>query len=141
MKLFVDIWGWLTLHYKNESKHQETVNLYRRFTSQNQRIYTTDYVLDETFTLFFKRLHPALASQSMKLLIEVFKAEKFNLVWITEERFFKAQELRIKFVDKPLISFTDLTSMVVMKEFGIECVLTGDAHFIQVCMGFQKIPQ
>ena len=31
--------------------------------------------------------------------------------------------------------------MVVMKEFGIEYVLTGDAHFIQVDMGFQKIPQ
>ncbi|WP_287289493.1 hypothetical protein, partial [Okeania sp. SIO2B9] len=91
IKLFVDIWGWLTLHDKNKSKHQEAVNLYRHFTSQNQRFYTTDYVLDETFTLFLKRLHPSLAGQSMKLLIEVFKVEKFNLVWITEERFFKVQ--------------------------------------------------
>ena len=86
-KLFVDTWGWLTLHDKNESKHQEAVNFYRSFTLKNQRIYTTDYVLDETFTLFFKRLHLALARQSMESLIKVFRAENFNLVWITEERF------------------------------------------------------
>lgn len=139
-KLFVDTWGWLTLHDKNESKHQEVVNVYRSFTSQNKVIYTTDYVLDETLTLFFKRLHPALARKSMESLIEVFETEKFNLVWITQERFFEAQELRTRFMDKPQISFTDLTSMVVMKELGIEFVLTGDAHFIKVGMGFQKIP-
>ncbi|WP_293129686.1 hypothetical protein [Okeania sp. SIO3I5] len=28
--------------------------------------------------------------------------------------------------------------MVVMKEFGIQYVLTGDAHFIQVAMRFTK---
>ena len=139
-KLFVDTWGWLTLHNRNEAKHQEVVNFYRSFTSQNKVIYTTDYVLDETFTLFFKRLYPALARQSMESLIEVFKREKFKLVWINDERFFEAQKLWVRFMDKPQISFTDLTSMVVMKELGIELVLTGDAHFMQLGMGFQKIP-
>lgn len=139
-KLFVDTWGWLTLHDKNESKHREVVNFYRSFTSKNKVIYTTDYILDETFTLFFKRLYPALARQSMESLMEVFKAPNFHLVSISEERFLETQKLRVRFVDKPQISFTDLTSMVVMKELGIELVLTGDAHFIQVGMGFKTVP-
>ena len=74
------------------------------------------------------------------MLINAFREKDFNLVWITAERFAQTQALRIKYLDKPQISFTDLTSMAVMKELGIEAVLTGDAHFTQVGMGFQKIP-
>jgi len=139
-KLFVDTWGWLTLHDKGEDKHQDVVDFYINFQSKNGVIYTTDYVFDETFTLFFKRLPATQAKRSMEVLTDVFLNERFNLVQITAERFTAAQTLRIKFLDKPQISFTDLTSMVVMKELGIEMVLTGDAHFIQVGMGFQKIP-
>jgi predicted nucleic acid-binding protein len=39
-----------------------------------------------------------------------------------------------------MISFTDLTSMVVMKELGIMSILTDDDHFVHVGMGFQKVP-
>ena len=103
MKLFVDTWGWLTLRDKREVRHRETQAYYHRFRDQNGRLVTTDYVLDETFTLFFKRL-------------------------------------RLKFEDKPRILFTDLSSMVVMKELGIADILTGDTHFVQVGMGFVTVP-
>jgi len=61
-------------------------------------------------------------------------------MWITEERFKTALEWRHKYDDKPRISFTDFTSMVVMGELGITDVLTEDDHFIQVGMGFNKVP-
>ncbi|MCL5995064.1 MAG: hypothetical protein M1546_03285 [Chloroflexi bacterium] len=48
--------------------------------------------------------------------------------------------LRLKFSDKPDISFTDLTSMVVMTELGITQIMTADAHFTHVGMGFQCVP-
>ncbi len=139
-KLFVDTWGWLTLHDKGELQHREVVDFYTSFRSRKTAIYTTDYMLDETFTLLFKRLPPFRAKQSMEMLIRVLLEDEFNLVQITAERFALAPALRIKFLDKPQISFTDLTSMVVMKELDIEKVLTGDAHFTHVGMGFQKIP-
>ncbi|MEH2425563.1 MAG: hypothetical protein V7K48_33110 [Nostoc sp.] len=64
--------------------------------------------------------------------------------WLTlhdrSERFSLTEALRSKFIDKPLISFTDLTSMVVMQEFGIRTILTADAHFTHVGMGFQLVP-
>ena len=59
---------------------------------------------------------------------------------ITAERFEKAKSLRMRFQDKPKISFTDFTSMVVMAELGITDILTEDEHFTQVSMGFQKVP-
>ncbi len=59
---------------------------------------------------------------------------------ITAERFEKAKGLRMKFRDKPRISFTDLTTMVVMTELKIADILTEDDHFTQVGMGIQKMP-
>ncbi|HED03407.1 MAG TPA: PIN domain-containing protein [Candidatus Fraserbacteria bacterium] len=59
---------------------------------------------------------------------------------VTADRFSAAWELRKRFQDKPLISFTDLLSMVLMKEQGIRQVLTEDEHFIQVGMGFSRVP-
>ena len=59
---------------------------------------------------------------------------------VTGERFLSALDLRRRFHDKPLISFTDLTSMSIMTELGIRAVLTEDEHFLHVGMGFQRIP-
>ena len=48
--------------------------------------------------------------------------------------------LRLKYLDKPQISFTDLTSILIMQEFNIYRILTEDAHFTQVGLGFQLEP-
>ena len=65
-KLFIDTWGWLTLGDRQESGHQQTVNFYKDFLVQEGDIYTTDYVLDETFTLFFKRLNSYQANRAIR---------------------------------------------------------------------------
>ena len=56
------------------------------------------------------------------------------------ERFTQIEKLRFRFLDKPLISFTDLTSMVVMQELNITKILTEDAHFTHVGIDFQLLP-
>ncbi len=81
-KLFVDTWGWLTLYDKNEARHQEATQFYQQFRSQKGTIYTTDYVLDETFTLLFKRVYADKAKESMKILATAFQRPDFNLIWI-----------------------------------------------------------
>ena len=139
-KLFIDTWGWLTLHDKGERYHQQATHAYQQAIAQNGQIYTTDYVLDETFTLFFRRLPVPRSKQSMKGLLSAFSTSNFHLILIDEERFTQTIKLRSRFLDKPLISFTDLTSMVVMQELDITTILTEDAHFTHVGMGFQLLP-
>jgi predicted nucleic acid-binding protein len=139
-KLFVDTWGWVVIHNKREPRHAEVTRFYRNFRLQKGQIYTTDYVLDETITLLFRRLPPALANESLSLLNKSFEKGYLELEWISPENFQEAQRLRLRFLDKPMISFTDLTSMAIMKELDIKLVLTGDEHFEQVGMGFKKIP-
>ncbi len=139
MKLFIDTWGWIVLKNKREPKHKELNAFYSSWRNQKGISYTTDYVLDETFTLLFRRLPFKEAKKSQDTIDLAIKEGYLRLVRITAERFEKAKDLRIKFRDKPGISFTDLTSMVVMIEMGISDIITQDDHFTQVGLGFQKI--
>ncbi len=139
-KLFIDSWGWITIHNKRESRHVEINDFYKNFRAQGGTIYTTDYVLDETLTLLFRRLAFPLAKKSVTFLDEAIRQGYLYLEWITPDRFEEAKKLRLRLQDKPRISFTDLTSMVVMNEMGLVQILTDDAHFMQVGMGFQKMP-
>ena len=139
-KIFIDTWGWLTLHDKGERYHGQATQIYQQVIAQSGQVYTTDYVLDETFTLFFRRLPAPRSEQSMKRLIAAFSTSNFHLIRINEERFTQTEKLRSRFLDKPLISFTDLTSMVVMQELNITKILTEDAHFTHVGIDFQLLP-
>jgi predicted nucleic acid-binding protein len=140
MKLFIDTWGWVTIYSRREAQHQAFSQYYRRFKQQGGLIYTTDYVLDETFTLLFRRLSMPLAKETIKLLETAHDQNYLTIEWISPARFEAAKALRLKFGDKRLISFTDLTSIVVMTELGITQIATEDAHFTHVGLGFQLVP-
>lgn len=90
--------------------------------------------------LFFKRLSFLEARESLDMIEQAIQDGYLRLERITPARFEEAKRLRLKFQDKPRISFTDLASMVVMKELDIADILTGDTHFVQVGMGFQLVP-
>ncbi|MBW1959611.1 MAG: PIN domain-containing protein [Deltaproteobacteria bacterium] len=140
MKLFIDTWGWLALRDRKESRHQEVKDFYIQFRRQKGIIYTSDYVLDETITLLFRRLPFKTAKESLENINKAIKEGYLQVEWVTPERFEKAKGRRIKYRDKPKISFTDLTSMVVMKELGIKDIITGDEHFEHIQMDFQIVP-
>ncbi len=103
-------------------------------------IYTSDYVLDETFTLLFRRTPFEVAAEATKKINKSVQDGYLLLERINPERFEKTTRLRLKYKDKPLISFTDFTSMVVMAEEEIKSVLTEDDHFIYIESGFKKVP-
>ena len=140
MKLFIDTWGWIVLGNKREPRHIELTNFYSSWKDQKGVSYTTDYILDETLTLLFRRVPFKEAKDSLEVIDLAITEGYLRLERITAERFEKAKELRMKFKDKPRISFTDLTTMVIMTEIGITDIITEDDHFSQVGMGFQKIP-
>ena len=140
LKIFVDTWGWLALRDKREDRHEEIKELYFELRKEGCLFYTSDYILDETFTLLFRRLQFEEAKRSLDVIETAIRNGYLHLVCVTAERFEKAKSLRIGFQDKPRISFTDFTSMVVMAELGITNILTEDEHFTQVGMGFQRVP-
>jgi len=138
--LFIDTWGWINLFNRKEKHHQQVKKLYKEIRNKQGTIITTDYVLDEVYTLLFKRLSVELAIKAFDAISTAIENDYLNLVRITPERFEASQKLRLQFQDKPDISFTDLTSIAVMQELGITDILTGDAHFTHVGMNFVLFP-
>ncbi len=138
--VFIDTWGWINIFNRKESRHQEVTGLYQNIRQTRKKIVTTDYVLFRSYTLLFKRVHFDAARKSVEIISKAIEERYIGCEWITPERFEAAQVLRIRFHDKPDISFTDLTSMAVMQELDISEIITGDAHFTHVGMGFVLLP-
>jgi predicted nucleic acid-binding protein len=96
--------------------------------------------MDETITLLFRWLPFETAKTGLERIEKAAREGYLRLERITQDRFEKAKRLRLKFRDKPLISFTDLTSMVVMQERRLKQILTEDDHFTHVGMGLERVP-
>jgi predicted nucleic acid-binding protein len=137
--LLVDTWGWLALRDKGDARHREAVAAFEQELRAG-KVVTTDFVLDETFTLLFRRLPAQKARESVEFLMQAVEAGSVMLVPISAPRFREAVKLRLKFRDKPEISFTDFTSMVVMRELAVKRILTEDRHFVQTGLGFERVP-
>ncbi len=138
-RVFVDTWAWLCLADQATPEH----DLVRRSLDPFRRpggIITTDYVLDETITRLYSRQPFQLASRFMEKLFQTRDQGFLVVEAISAARFSEAWERRRKLWDKPRISFTDLTSFVVLEEKQIPYVLTGDAHFNQVGLQCRVIP-
>jgi predicted nucleic acid-binding protein len=139
-RVFIDTWGWVSLFNRQERQHEQVSRLYRTVSSAVGNIVTTDYVLDEVWTMLFKRVSFPVARTALQAVSASVAAGYVLLERISPERFETAQRLRLTLQDKPDISFTDLTTMTVMRETGIAEIITGDAHFTHVGMGFVLLP-
>lgn len=137
--LFVDTWGWLALADDREPGHARATAEFRNHLAPGRSV-TTDYVLDETFTRLFQRLSYDRAKRFAQRTLDAVSSGFLRLERIDSERFGAAWRLRLRYHDHPGISFTDFTSFVVMRELKIRDVLTADAHFAKVNLGFRRLP-
>jgi predicted nucleic acid-binding protein len=137
VKLFIDTWGWLVLEDSRDPSHQAATSAYAEAAKMSGNVLTTNFVLDETISLLFRRRPFEEAARFIRgLLTSPFIA----IEEITQARFRRAFDLRLTFRDKPDISFTDLTTMIVAQEVDVKDILTGDRHFMQAGLGFRLLP-
>ncbi len=138
MKLFVDTWGWVTLADRRQPRHRVATEFYNQRMRTTGLIVTSNFVLDELFTMLFATRPFDLASSFCNSLLA---SPRLSIEFVNPNRFAAAFQFRLKLVDKPKISFTDITSMVIMRELGIVDVMTADSHFQQVNLGFRSVPE
>jgi predicted nucleic acid-binding protein len=136
-RAFVDTWGWLVLANADDPAFPRLTRLRQAAAGKKGAWVTTDYVLDETITRLFSAAPFAKSKQFCEAIFETARLGSVTIETVTAERFQAAWQMRIRYRDKPRISFTDLTSFSLMRELRLSAVITGDAHFEQAGLGFR----
>ena len=124
MSVFVDAGAWFAYFVRRDSDHHSA----RSWVSTNESpLVTSDYILDELFTLLKIRESHVVAVAAGKVLIE----ERIcQIIKITPEDFTRAWAIFVQFSDKGW-SFTDCTSKVIMERLNISTAFSFDGHFEQ----------
>ena len=135
--LFVDTSGWDALADKADKDHAKALQ-FRDEIVGKCKLVTSNYILDELYTLLLMNVgfQPTV---NYKKKLDILMAEHvLDVVWIDQDFAKRSWDIFEQYnVDKQW-SFTDCTSYVVMKEFGIMEVFAFDHHFGQ--MGFILLP-
>lgn len=124
MKVFVDTSAFCALAIPKDQNNTNAKAFQAKLQEQKAAIYTSDYVLDETYTLLKMRSNH---STSVKFMDEIDKSH-INILRITEDIETDAKAIFRKFEDKKL-SFTDCTSFALINQFRLDAVFAFDEHF------------
>jgi uncharacterized protein len=136
VKLFVDTWGWVAVADRRDAGHEGATEIFRQARRSGGAV-TSNFILDETFTILFKR-RPF--EDAWHFTTTVVQSPFIDIQEVTSARFSRTIELRKQFSDKPRMSFTDLSTIAIMAELGISDILTADRHFTHVGLGFRALP-
>ena len=132
--LFVDTAGWMACADGADPAHHSARRARDHALEGGRTLVTTDYVIDETLTLIRRRLGLAAAEAWWE---QIEGSSRLRWEWIGVARAEKARHVFFRHRDKAY-SFTDCTSLVVMRELRVNEALTTDEQFRQ--MGFQVLP-
>ncbi len=124
-----------------DDHHDEVIEIYEEAKRIGEKIITSDYVLQELITLLFRRAPAVESRRFIEGILKAGEREMLIIERIESDRFRKAWELKKKLIDKPKISFVDVSSVIVMKELKIERIMTMDTHFLQIGCCFVTVPR
>ncbi len=124
MTVFLDTNAIAALANKRDQSHLPVVQAFQSLVARNEPIVTTNFVLDETYTLVRRRVGHAAAVAIMRR-VEQSAIKVFHVSPVHETR---AKAIFIRYGDKHF-SFTDCTSFAVIEQKRIPLVLTVDQDF------------
>ena len=124
MRIFIDTSAFCAFTIPKDQHNASAKALYKTIQKDKAAIYTSDYVLDEVYTLLKTRGSHAT---SVKFMDEIARSH-IIILRLTEEIEASAKLIFRRFEDKRL-SFSDCTSFALINQFGIEAVFAFDEHF------------
>ena len=127
-KVFVDTGEWIARANRRDRHHAQATAIYERLQQQPVKLYTTDYVIDETVTRITYDASHFAAVQFLDFIHDTLKKGELTLERVDEEAFALAEELFRQY-NTARLAFTDCTSFVICKEYHIFDVFGFDRHF------------
>ncbi len=131
--VFVDTSAFLAIKNRRDALHKEALALKQRILDTGKSLVTSDYVLDESYTIIRLRAGHRLAVEFGE---ELRTSDLIRIEYLTPEVIEDAWSLFKRFADKEF-SFTDCTSFVLMRRLGLRETLAFDGHFTQA--GFLEL--
>jgi len=132
--IFVDTGPLLARHIARDQYHAQATAAWARLGRRNEAWCTSNFVLDELFTLLARRAgYPFAAERARRL----YASRRVTILRPEAEDEHEALDLFEKYADQG-VSFTDCTSFALMRRHRIRRCFTFDCHF--ALAGFARWP-
>ena len=131
MRIFIDTGAFIALFISSEKYHQQTASKYKSYRKQRTSFFTSFFILDELFTRLIYDFGKTKTQKVIDLLEKSIQKEELMILEIDKTTFKKAEGALLKFSDHK-ISFTDVTSYVLYKDFGMDEIFTLDGDFKKI---------
>lgn len=138
MKIFIDTSAWVALENKKDIHYEEAIAFRDEIKNRRYRMYTSNFVLDETYTLLLANVGYKKTVESARRIRVLRNKGLLHIVQVTGDIEESAWLIFERFNKDKFWSFTDCTSKVIMEMLDINEVFSFDRNFEQ--MGFVKKP-
>ena len=123
--IFVDTGAFLARYVANDQHHQLAVALWDRLRRTGSRLFTSNFVLDELFTLLGRRVGYSFAADRAQ---GIYASKRLSIMRPNLDEELEALKLFEKYADQK-VSFTDCVSFALMSRARIPTVFGFDRHF------------
>lgn len=130
--ILVDTGAFLARYLARDQHHEEAQRAWKRVGKE--RLFTSNLVLAETFTLLSRWAGGAFAADRARSILQ---SEHMTILRPGLDEEIEAIPLLEKYSDQK-VSFTDCVSFVLMRRRGIERAFAFDRHFVTA--GFRLWP-
>lgn len=136
-RIFIDTGAWDAIADRGDANH-EIALLFRNEIAGQYALVTTNYVLDELYTLLLMNVGYQQTIRFKRQLDTLIAEKVLEVVWVSESLAAEAWTVFEQFNSDKQWSFTDCTSLVCMRQFLITDAFAFDRHFEQ--MGVRRRP-
>lgn len=133
--IYIDTGAFIARYLKRDQYYDTAVKYWKTLSTRQEQFFTSNFVLDETFTLLGRRAGYKFAAQRAR---NIFLSDTITILRPEPEDELRALDLFEKYSNLE-VSYTDCISFVLMSKNRIGKVFTFDKHF--ELTGFTIIPQ
>src|SRR3989338_423647 len=134
-EIIIDTSGFKALIDNKDEFHKEAVKIWKKLEREEIIIVTSNYVLDETFTLFRAKCGIEIVLEFRDYIVKSTPILKIQRVTSRDEA--SAWNWFVK--DWGKLSFTDCVSFGLMRRLNIKRVVSFDDHFKQAGFSIERI--
>ena len=123
--IFIDTGAFLARYLSKDQYHSKAIGFWNEIKKKRDACFTSNFILDETFTLLGRRAGYDFAAQRAT---SIYASKLLTILRPNRADEVKAIDFFQKFADQN-VSFTDCITFVLLRKEKIKRVFSFDSHF------------